>query len=97
MNWFALSAALFAFACASAPANDRFDHHRPVLNHYRQINLVSDLPGAAVQDTNLVNAWGISFSPTGPFWVSATESGRAVVYSITNDASGSNIVTKLPL
>jgi uncharacterized protein (TIGR03118 family) len=97
MNWFSLAAAFFAFACAAAPANDRFNHRRPAIDRYRQINLVSDLPGAAVQDTNLVNAWGISFSPTGPFWVSATETGRAVVYSVTNDASGSNIVTKLPL
>jgi uncharacterized protein (TIGR03118 family) len=96
MNWFALAAAFFAFACVATP-NDRFNHRRPALDRYRQINLVSDLPGAAVQDTNLVNAWGISFSPTGPFWVSATETGRAVVYSVTNDASGSNIVTKLPL
>lgn len=97
MNWFSLAAFFLTFACLAAPANDRFNHRRPALDRYRQINLVSDLPGAAVQDTNLVNAWGISFSPTGPFWVSATETGRAVVYSVTNDASGSNIVTKLPL
>src|SRR5438105_5128427 len=32
---------------------------------YRQINLVSDQPGAAlVQDTNLVNAWGMASSST---------------------------------
>src|SRR5262249_41761466 len=33
-------------------------------DHYQQINLVSDLPWVAqVQDTNLVNGWGISFHP----------------------------------
>src|SRR5262245_18668288 len=81
-------AALFTLTCASSPAEDR----------YRQFNLVSDLPGvAAVQDTNLVNAWGMSFNPTGPFWVSATEKGRAVIYAVTNDALGSAHVTKLPL
>src|SRR5689334_50198 len=34
-------------------------------DRYRQANLVSDLPGVAqVQDTNLVNSWGITFSGT---------------------------------
>src|SRR5262245_60495273 len=81
-------AALFTLTCASSQAEDR----------YRQVNLVSDLPGvAAIQDTNLVNVWGMSFSPTGPFWVSATERGRAVVYAVTNDAPGRAYVTKLPL
>jgi hypothetical protein len=44
---------------------------------YQQVNLISDLPGVAVlQDTNLVNAWGISFSPTSPFWVSDNGTGN---------------------
>jgi uncharacterized protein (TIGR03118 family) len=31
--------------------------------------LASDVPGLArVTDLNLVNPWGMSFSPTGPFW-----------------------------
>lgn len=94
---FALAAALLALASVAVQANDRNDRQRKA-SRYRQINLVSDQPGvAAIQDTNLVNAWGISFSPTGPFWISATEAGRSVVYSVTNDANGSNIVTKLPL
>jgi hypothetical protein len=34
-----------------------------------QTNLVSDLPGVAqVLDRNLVNPWGISESPSSPFW-----------------------------
>ena len=37
---------------------------------------LADLAGVAqVQDTNLVNAWGISFSATSPFWVSANGTG----------------------
>jgi len=63
--------------------------------HYRQINLVSDLPGvAALQDTNLVNSWGISFSSTSPFWVSDNGTGEATLYSVTNDANGIMHVTK---
>jgi uncharacterized protein (TIGR03118 family) len=64
--------------------------------HYTQINLVSDLAGVALlQDTNLVNAWGISFSSTSPFWVSANGTGLALLYSVTNDASGAPHVTKV--
>ena len=63
---------------------------------YRQVNLVSDLPGvAAVQDTNLVNAWGISFSPTSPFWVSDNGTGLSTLYAVTNDSSGTeHVVTQ---
>ena len=36
---------------------------------YRQTNLVSDLNRLARRtDPNLVNAWGITSSPTGPWW-----------------------------
>ena len=62
---------------------------------YRQVNLVSDLPGVAVlQDTNLVNAWGISFGPTTPFWVSDNGTGLATLYAVTNDSSGVTHVVK---
>ena len=38
---------------------------------YLQTNLVSDVPGVATTlDPNLKNPWGVSFSPTSPFWVS---------------------------
>ena len=47
---------------------------------YRQTNLVSDLPIARVLDTNLVNSWGLSHSPTGPWWVSDNGTGLATVY-----------------
>jgi uncharacterized protein (TIGR03118 family) len=65
---------------------------------YKQINLVSDVAGAAqLQDTNLVNAWGISFSSSSPFWVSDNGTGKATLYSVTNDASGDPFVSKLGL
>ena len=88
---------LLALSCASATARGGHDRHHTA-GQYRQTNLVSDLPGAAaLQDSTLVNAWGISFSPTSPFWVSATESGKAVIYAVTNDALGVAYVTKQPL
>ncbi|HSU27943.1 MAG TPA: TIGR03118 family protein [Chitinophagaceae bacterium] len=49
-----------------------------------QTNLVSNTSsgyaGARV-DPNLVNAWGIAFSPTGNAWISAEGTGKVVVYN----------------
>ncbi len=43
---------------------------------YGQVNLASDLPGlAAVTVPSLVNPWGVSFSPTGPFWFADNGTG----------------------
>jgi uncharacterized protein (TIGR03118 family) len=65
---------------------------------YQQTNLVSDLAGVAqLQDTNLVNAWGISMSGNSPFWISANGTGLALLYSVTNDASGQPHVSKVGL
>jgi uncharacterized protein (TIGR03118 family) len=64
----------------------------------QQTNLVSDVAGVAqLQDTNLVNAWGVSFNPTGPFWVSDNGTGLATLYTVTNDAAGLVRVVKNPL
>src|SRR5712691_210958 len=44
---------------------------------YTRVNLVSDIAGVArVTDPNLVNPWGLAFSPTGPFWLG--DNGRGV-------------------
>src|SRR5437879_6047188 len=45
-------------------------------------DLISDQPGvAAVTDPTLVNAWGISLSPTsGGFWVSSNGQDLSQVY-----------------
>jgi uncharacterized protein (TIGR03118 family) len=62
---------------------------------YHQVNLVADLPGIAMLvDSNLVNAWGISFGPNTPFWISDNGSGLATLYSVTNDMMGMPHVTK---
>jgi uncharacterized protein (TIGR03118 family) len=48
---------------------------------YVQRNLVSDLAGVAkFQDPNLVNPWGLSHSPTGPWEVSDNGTGLATRY-----------------
>jgi uncharacterized protein (TIGR03118 family) len=49
---------------------------------YRVTNLVSNQPGIALhQDPDLVNAWGVAFSPTGPFWVSDEGTGLSTLYN----------------
>jgi uncharacterized protein (TIGR03118 family) len=69
-------------------ASDRQRRYRPLLEGledrhlpaggFTQVNLASDVPGLArVTDSNLVNPWGIAFSPTGPFWFAGNGSGVA--------------------
>jgi uncharacterized protein (TIGR03118 family) len=43
---------------------------------YTVVPLAASIPGVApATDANLVNPWGISFSPTGPFWFADNGSG----------------------
>jgi uncharacterized protein (TIGR03118 family) len=87
-----LSAALTIAACIPGVAKAA----RPQ-TEYQQINLVSDLAGIAqVQDTNLVNGWGISFHDTFPFWVSDNGTGKTTLYAVTNDASGAPHASIVP-
>lgn len=49
---------------------------------FRQINLVSDIPGKAqITDANLVNPWGIAAGPTTPLWVADNGPGVATIYA----------------
>jgi uncharacterized protein (TIGR03118 family) len=68
----------------AGPARQRC--YRPVLEcledrellsaGYGLVNLASDVPGLArVTDPNLVNPWGMAYSPTGPFWFAENGSG----------------------
>jgi len=51
------------------------------LAQYTVTNLVTThKTGAAHNDPNLVNAWGLSFLPTSPFWVSDNGTGKTTVY-----------------
>jgi uncharacterized protein (TIGR03118 family) len=80
-----LASASLTLACVSASARGEGGRD----GEYRQTNLVSDLPGVALlQDTHLVNAWGISFSSTSPFWISDNGSGLSTLYAVTYDSDG---------
>jgi len=63
---------------------------------YQRTNLVSDIPGANQTDANLVNPWGISASPTGPFWISDNGTGLASVYVISGATVTNPLVVTIP-
>jgi hypothetical protein len=56
-------------------------HQAGAQNAYLDHRLVSDLPGADLTDTNLLNPWGIAFSPTGAFWISDNHAGVSTLYN----------------
>jgi uncharacterized protein (TIGR03118 family) len=61
--------------------------HHPRMT-FMQTNLISDgsVP-AQHMDANLINPWGVSYGPTGPFWVSDNGAGVATVY----DGNGASV------
>jgi len=64
--------------------------------HYVQTNLVSDTAGNATNtDPNLKGLWGVSQSPTSPFWVSDTASGLSTIYTAAGVPSAT-VVTVPP-
>lgn len=86
MSYRASSMAMLVLA-AQAMAATKFTTH----------NLVTDdqtATPAKIADAQLKNAWGISYSATGPFWVSANGAGVSTVYQV-NPAT--NAVVKLGL
>jgi uncharacterized protein (TIGR03118 family) len=62
---------------------------------YLQTNLVSNQSGMATfTDPNLVNPWGVSYAPGGPFWVSDNGTGLSTLYSGTGQPQ--SLVVPIP-
>ncbi len=65
-------------------------------------NLVTNDPTAnpgQITDASLVNAWGISHSPTSPFWVSDNGTGVSTLYRVdpaTNATTKVGLEVKIP-
>jgi uncharacterized protein (TIGR03118 family) len=65
-------------------------------------NLVTNDPSAhagQISDAGLVNAWGLSYSPTSPFWVSSNGTDTATLYSVspaTQATSKAGLVVSVP-
>jgi uncharacterized protein (TIGR03118 family) len=75
--------ALTALALLALPAGALADHGRG--HHrggaFRQINLVSNVPGMAqLTDPDLKNAWGLAAGPTTPLWVADNGTDKATLY-----------------
>ncbi len=72
--------------------------HHPIGHRARvatRTDLVSDVAGVAtVLEPDLVNAWGLAFSPTGFAWLSANGDGLSLVL----DANGKHVIdpVKIP-
>ncbi|AIE85696.1 TIGR03118 family protein [Fimbriimonas ginsengisoli] len=58
------------------------------VHKFAQTNLISDQPGAAVQDADLLNPWSIASSANGPFWVTDNASGKATIYNTAGAKQG---------
>lgn len=91
-----LKAALFATVAVVAvagPASADF---------IKQTNLVTDdqsVNTAQITDSNLVNAWGMSYTPGSPLWVSDNGSSVATLYRInpsTNATSKVGLTVTIP-
>src|SRR6185312_218903 len=78
------------------PIGRLLDELRPEHPHMRfvQTNLISDgfVPAQQV-DPNLINPWGVSHSPTSPFWISENNAGVA---SIDTVSGGSVTLNAIP-
>jgi uncharacterized protein (TIGR03118 family) len=65
-----------------------------------QSNLVSDdtqFTPAHVQDTNLVNPWGLAASPTGEWWLANEGTGTSTLYKTSNSgATPVSLVVSIP-
>jgi uncharacterized protein (TIGR03118 family) len=59
---------------------------------YVQTNLVSNITGlATITDPLLVNPWGMSRSPTSPFWTSNQGTNTSTLYAVTGSTNVSKV------
>jgi uncharacterized protein (TIGR03118 family) len=76
-SWSARLAALVLLAAVISPISLADDQ-----DHYKQTNLVSDVPGtAATTDPDLVNPFGLVHGPTSPWWVADEGAGLSTLYN----------------
>jgi len=79
MSYMALLS-LFAIAALSLPVSAQ---------RVAVTNLTSDITNAAsVMDPDLVNPWGLSISPGGPWWVSDNGTGLSTLYNSSGQNQG---------
>jgi uncharacterized protein (TIGR03118 family) len=75
-------------------------HHRHgATTTFTQTNLISNDPSIPPQttDPNLINPWGVSFSPTGPFWISDNGTGLASIDSVKGGTVTTNVIPPITI
>ena len=63
-------------------------------------NLVTDdqlAHAAQITDPGLKNAWGMSYDPTGPFWVSSNGNGTVPLYTVNPATQATQVGVPFPL
>ena len=89
LHSFCVTTLLVALVLATSPVAHSEGHL------YKQHNLVSDgFVSADHNDINMVNAWGVSFNPTGPVWVANNGTGTSTLY----DGNGNplSLIVQIP-
>src|SRR5438270_963296 len=90
----ALVGALAASGALRAPALHAASNSSTT-GFYQRTNLVSDIAGVAkFTDPNLVNPWGLSHSPTSPWWISDNGAGVSTLYK--GDGTAVPLVVTIP-
>jgi len=88
-----LGAAVGLLAVSAPAGATAVAAHSSAPSAYRQVNLVSDVPGRAqVTDPHLVNAWGASHLGASPLWVSDNGADVTTLYSGAVNGSPQTIV-----
>jgi uncharacterized protein (TIGR03118 family) len=68
-------------------------NHHAAQPTFLQTNLISDgFVAAQKTDANLINPWGVSYSPTSPFWISDNGTGLASVDSLSGGTVTLNVI-----
>ena len=88
-----LGAAVGLLAVSAPAGATALAAHSSGPSAYKQVNLVSDVPGRAqVTDPHLVNAWGASHLGASPLWVSDNGADVTTLYSGAVNGSPQTIV-----
>lgn len=88
------AAAVSGFALGIPTVADAAPDHRGNGGfEVQQVNLVSDVPGAAsLLDPDLTNAWGLAFNGASPLWVANNGSDTSTLYT---SAPGTAVAAKV--
>jgi len=68
--------AALILALGAAPAHALRVDVTPLVTDDQAVN------PAQITDSGLINGWGLSYAPTGPFWVSSNGKGTSVLYNV---------------